>query len=197
MSSLPFTRETDAVPRRFRKILTRLLVAAVAAVLAFVAIGIPLYVLPPTDAPQPADVIFILGPETPKDIALAKSMIAKGLSRNLLISVPPPIQRPLDQLLLCNSRQSFTLECFTPNPDTTQGEARMLQTLADKHGWKSATVITQTPHVTRSRLIISRCFTGDLRLTADQDPLSFQSWAQQYLYQSGAFMKAALITNTC
>jgi hypothetical protein len=146
---------------------------------------------------MPTDVVFILGPESPEAIAIAKAMLAQGLTKTLLLSVDVPAKRPRLLNTLCTTPQPFTVECGSPTPFTTQGEARMLQTAAAQHGWTSATVITQTAHVTRSRLIIARCFTGDLRLIADQAPLGLRAWAQQYLYQSGAFLKAAFVTNTC
>jgi hypothetical protein len=185
------------VSPRVRKFLTRLLAAAGAAVLAFVLVGIPLYIAPVSDEAQPTDVVFILGPATTEDIVIARAMLAEGLSHNLLLSVGPPNTRSPELRSLCTTPQVFTVECEIPSPSTTQGEARMLQTAAAQHGWTSATVITQTAYVTRSRLIISRCFTGDLRLIADQAPLGLRGWAQQYLYQSGAFLKAAFVTNTC
>ncbi len=58
-------------------------------------------------------------------------------------------------------------------------------------GWSSATVITFTPHVTRARVIFERCFAGDLLMVPDTDPLSFEQWVEQYVYQTAAFVKVA------
>jgi len=185
------------VSPRVHRLLSRLLAAVGAATLAFVLVGIPLYIVPVSDSAQPTDVVFILGPATTEDIVIARTILAQGLSENLLLSVGPPNTRSPELRSLCTTPQAFKVECEIPSPSTTQGEARMLQSAAQQHGWTSATVITQTAHVTRSRLIIARCFTGDLRLIADEAPLGFRGWAQQYLYQSGAFLKAAFVTNTC
>ena len=64
--------------------------------------------------------------------------------------------------------------------------------MAAEHGWTSATVITFTPHVTRTRLLMQRCFAGTLRVAADTTPLPLAEWAGQYFYQTGAFVKVAL-----
>ncbi len=64
--------------------------------------------------------------------------------------------------------------------------------MAAEHGWSSATVITFAPHVTRTRLLMQRCFAGTLRVAADTTPLPLAGWAGQYFDQTGAFVRVAL-----
>lgn len=142
---------------------------------------------PRVDSPGRADVIYVIGPATPSRIELAEEMLDAGLSDTLMISVPDPAEHPI-----CDSHPEFTVYCRRPEPFTTQGEARELAAMAAEHGWTSATVITFTPHVTRTRVLMERCFTGTLRVAADPTELPLAEWAYQYLYQTGAFVKVAL-----
>ena len=132
--------------------------------------------------------IYVIGPPTSTRIALARSLIDDGISDTLMVSVPNPAD-----YAICREPQSFTVYCDRPSPFTTQGEARELRDLSAKNGWTSATVITFTPHVTRARVIFERCFTGELVMVADTSPLSLPRWVQQYLYQTAAFVKVAVI----
>ena len=171
------------VRRRTAIVIGSLVGTAVLVVLA----GLPVYVFPAVDAPQHTDVVMVLGNSTPSRVALAERLVAEGYSDTLVIS-----RFNQQRLPVCDEPQVFTVYCFTPDPFTTQGEARYLGELAAAKGWSSATVITFTPHITRARLIVSRCFTGKLDMVADTTPLSIGYWAYQYLYQTGGFIKAAL-----
>lgn len=169
------------------KAMVAALIGVVAVPALAIAAGLPFYVFPRVDLPGRSDVIYVIGPPTSSRIELAQGMLDAGLSDTLLLSVPDPEEHPL-----CDAHAAFTVYCSRPEPFTTQGEARELSAMAAEHGWTSATVITFTPHVTRTRLLMERCFAGTLRVTADTTPLLLAEWAHQYFYQTGAFVKVAL-----
>ncbi|RFA10589.1 hypothetical protein B7R54_16290 [Subtercola boreus] len=169
------------------------IILAVVLNLGVVLAGLRLYAYPDTDAPAPTDAVFVIGPPTPTRIAIAQQMVDAGLTSNVIISVPGPgsdsPEFEATALAICSQPQTFTVYCVTPSPFTTQGEARSLQSLAASHGWTSATVITFTPHILRARIIMSRCFTGDLRMVADRAPLGAARWIYEAVYQTSAFVK--------
>lgn len=176
----------------------RALIAAGTIYVALVAIlstiGTAAYVFPHTDRPAKTDVVFVIGPPTTSRLALAEKMVKKGLSTNVMISVSPDGRyNSAKNISLCEDESSrYRVYCGVPDPFTTQGEARWLKAMAAEHGWTSATVITFTPHITRARVLMDRCFTGDLRMVADRRPLSLDTWVYQYLYQTGAFLRVAI-----
>lgn len=149
--------------------------------------GLPVYVFPPVDAPRHSDAILVLGPSDPSHVELAEHLIAEGYSDTLVVSVWNGQPQPV-----CTEPQTFTVYCFTPDPFTTQGEARELGRMAAANAWSSATVITYLPHITRARLIVGRCFTGQLTMVPDTTPLPLDYWAYAYVYQTAGFVKAAL-----
>ncbi|MCU1480128.1 MAG: hypothetical protein JWQ19_914 [Subtercola sp.] len=174
-----------------------IMVVTLGTVLSLIALYLPIsYVLlglPATDAPVKTDVIFVIGPVTPTRMAIAEQMLDEGVSDNLAISESGPFN---SILAMCNGHYAYTVYCQKPDPFTTQGEARYLRDLTAAHGWRSATIITSTLHVTRSRILMSRCFTGTLSMVADTTPLSIKQWLYQYAYQSAAFAKV-LVDESC
>lgn len=169
-----------------RRLLTVSAALVVALVVAIIA-GLPVYVFPQTDPPGHSDVVYVIGPPTKARMALADEMLDSGLADTLLISVNDP-----DDSDLCRPRPTVTVYCARPDPFTTQGEARWLRDMATDHHWDSATVITFTPHITRARLLMERCFPGEVRMLADAAPLHLGDWVYSYVYQTGAFVKVAL-----
>lgn len=178
----------------------RVLVSIVAVVALAVLAGLPLYVFPASDEPREVDVVFVIGPATPSRLELARQLIVdEKISDTLLISVPATGVRSAGRWSKCvKDPVVFDVLCEHSEPFTTQGEARTLARLADEHGWDSAAVITFTPHVTRTRLIMERCFPGErLDVIRDPAPLRPEDWVWHYLYQTGAFLKALTVATGC
>ena len=113
--------------------------------------GLPLYVFPVQEAPAKSDVIFVIGPASQWRLSWAEELIAKRVSDTLMISVSEPKGAPE-----CNEDLGFGVLCHHPEPFTTRGEARWLRDEMRENGWTTATVITMTPHVTRTRVRMDR-----------------------------------------
>ena len=159
-------------------------------------IGTFLYVLPPTERPQRSDVLLVLAPSRDR-IPFAKQLMEEGYAHTLVVSAP--VTETTARPEICGERHSYRIICFAPNPVTTQGEARALRTLADEYGWDSANVVTAQFHVTRARIILKRCYAGDVRMVAFTQPMPVpalpgldDSWAYRIIYENAAFVKAAL-----
>lgn len=170
---------------------------ALSLLLLWAAVGMFLYVVPASDAPKHADVLFVLGPPDSR-MTYAEQLMSEGYAGTLAVSVPLDKQGTPD-LALCSERRAYRIICFHPEPFTTQGEARELQSLSLENGWKSADVLTAQFHVTRARVIVERCYGGDLSMLAYHQNLpvfSFTmptgSWVYQYAYQTAAFLKVVL-----
>jgi uncharacterized SAM-binding protein YcdF (DUF218 family) len=69
---------------------------------------------------------------------------------------------------LCRSGRAI---CFTPDPYSTQGEARWIGREAKERGWDSIAVVTSTYHVRRARMIVERCYHGRLAMIGAHPPL--------------------------
>lgn len=173
----------------------RTIVAALAVLLLAAVAGLPVYVFPHVDpVPESADAIVVLGPATRARTDLARDLAAQGVSDTLLISVwaadaaAHPDERDVEA---CNE-PNLRVFCFTAEPATTQGEARALESYAEKYGWTRVVVITQTPHITRARMLLERCWGGRLLMRSSGEPHDWTEYLYEYAYQTGGFAKAAL-----
>lgn len=154
-----------------------------------------LLVLPPISAPSRSDVVFVIGPSDGWRVAWAEQLVDEGLAGEIMISVSDP-----EAVSVCAAGQydGVTVLCQRPDPFTTQGEARLLKAAMTAHGWATATVITVTPHVARTRVYFDRCIdTGVTVVGRSTGMNNLGDWAHQIEYQLGAFLKAFLVTTTC
>ena len=144
----------------------RLLLVLAVLVAAWLVACAFLFVWPHTDAPPAhADAVVVLSGGLNRRLDPALALVRSGVAPVLAISSPyrgrwPKAQRAL--LAGRSSRSRFHVLCFTPNPYSTQGEARAVARLARAHGWSRVVVVTSTFHVTRARMLFRRCYHGQL-----------------------------------
>ena len=140
---------------------------------------------PTLDQPTKADAIVVLGQPDLAALAKAQQLIDDGIADQLVLAIPhgasPQCADPPD---------GVTVHCFVPDPSTTQGDARGIGKLAREYEWTDLVVITWTSHISRSRMLIERCFAGELQMTDYPRRMSVTGWLAEYAYQSGAFVKA-------
>jgi hypothetical protein len=87
------------------------------------------------------------------------------------------------------------VECFRPDPFSTQGEARYAASQARLHGWRSLIVVSSVPQSTRARLRVQRCFHGTVKVVAARPSLA--SWVYGVIYEWGALTKALVWQRSC
>lgn len=172
----------------------RWVLAAMVVVLALVAAGWSVYVRPPRDEVHPADAILVLGGPGATRYSVGLEYALEGYAPRVVISNPIGSESVWLTDLCTHRRYEFSVSCFEPEPPTTRGEARELRRLAQSEGWGSVIVVTQTPHITRARYILGRCFDGELMVVDSMDDLSAWDWAWGYVYQTAGYIRAALQT---
>ncbi|WP_169746630.1 hypothetical protein [Demequina maris] len=178
--------------------LVAVVVALGAAAVLVALVGLPLYVFPARDEPREVDAVYVIGPPTDPRMELAESMIDDGLTDTMVVSLAEAAydageraKRP-EAVQICEEPQDFTVYCSQPDPFTTRGEARWMRELIDENGWESVAVITTTPHLTRTRVIMERCWDGDIAYVSSGEHLDPWYWGYHYAYQSAAFVKVWL-----
>jgi hypothetical protein len=181
---------------RCRKVLFAAVASCTTALFLWAGVGLFLYVAPVTNTPRYADALLVLAP-TKGRMGYAERLMDQGYASTLAISVPLPEDGNTDYAP-CAEKRAYRIVCFQPDPVTTQGEARALQYLAGEYGWQSVDVITDHSHFTRARILLSRCYKGDLRMVPFRKALpilpfanSSESWAFVYTYETAAFVKVA------
>ncbi len=171
-----------------------MLLGIIAVLLASWLVGCYVVIADPSvDRPGTADAIVVLGSPTAEDrLGVALRLVDAHISTNLVISLFAEGQ-PLTQRRYCNTPHAgLAVTCFRPDPATTRGEAEHVRALAADHGWTSIVVVTSTYHVSRARMLFQRCFAGRLLMVGTSHGMSVGKWAHEYLYQTAAYVKAAI-----
>ena len=178
---------------RRSRIVRRWLVCVCVLLITVVIAGWPVYVRPQVDPLRHADAILVLGGPYLERHQFGTDLALQGWAPVLVLSNPV---RPQWITRYCADRirqlKLTTVYCFTPDPPTTTGEARLLRRLAAEHGWRRVIVVTYRPHISRARFILEHCFSGELIMVASPAEISTPRWAVEYVYQTVGYVRAAL-----
>lgn len=148
----------------------------------------PVYVRPRVDEPAPADAILVLGGAHDGREQLGLRLAHEGFAPRVLFSDPYDGSARMNRI--CHGGYAFEVICFDPEPRTTRGEGRELARRARAEGWRRVIVVTFTPHISRARYVIGKCWDGELLFEDPAPRLSAARWAYDYVYQSVGFAKA-------
>ncbi|MFC8527379.1 YdcF family protein [Nocardia sp. NPDC057227] len=156
---------------------------------ALTAAGLPVFVHPQVDPLRPADAIVVLGGTPYERFDVGLELAERGLAPELVISASTGLKDPA-MARYCTGEHTFRVSCFEPDPWTTQGEAQEIGRRAAAEHWQHIIVVTFTPHVSRARYIVGKCFGGELTMVASpsRTDLAFTAW--MYLRQSAGYLRA-------
>jgi uncharacterized SAM-binding protein YcdF (DUF218 family) len=154
----------------------------VAVPVLLVGASLRLFVWPSTDHVEPADAVVVLAGGDGERLDRGLELMREGVAPTLVLSFGPD--------KLCTIEQPYPVVCFTPSPENTRGEAEAIGRIAAEHGWTNLLLVTSTSHVTRARLLIERCFSGRLQMTAATPQTSAPGWAFAIAHEWGGLAEA-------
>lgn len=178
--------------QRVQKVAAAALVWCSALLGAWILAGFFLYVVPAVDHPEKSDAVVVLAPTVGTGrFELAESLMSDGYGKTLVISKPAGGSGGASSEV-CKESRKYPVICFSPDPVTTQGEARAIQSLSEKYGWRRITVVTNDFHIARARTIIERCYSYELNMAAARRDRPITGWLSVFVYESAALVKAAV-----
>lgn len=126
----------------------------------------------------------------------AVELAEAGVAPTLVISDPRDDTSPTTTpyMVFCAGDHPFEAICFDPDPETTRGESRFVARLAAERGWTSVAVVTTVDQATRARMLLHRCYAGDIDVVA---VATDQSRALRLVYEWGATARAVLQRRGC
>ncbi len=193
-------QSTRSAPRRPARWVTWAAASLLALALAWLLACWAVLQHPRTDQPSRSDALFVLGPPDRTRMAEAQRLMDAGVAPVLVIAVPGAgdlgdgsgrVHYPRAQQV-CAAEPAYEVICFRPDPSTTQGEALRLRELSEQRGWDHVSALTYRQHVGRSRLILERCYAGELDVLSFDYPQVPRGLLREFAYQSGGFAKAWL-----
>ncbi len=171
------------------------LVLAVVLVGGSVVVG-RLFLWPSTSTPARADAVVLFVGGKGERLTEALKLVRAGVAKNLVI---PNGTRPTWPAAnrLCRGAQDFKVFCPTPEPDTTRGESRAISTVAKQQGWDNLVLVTSTYHVTRARILLSRCFEGDIHTVAADPGVAIPRHITRITHEVAGLAEAMLVNSGC
>ena len=149
---------------------------------ALVAVNLRLFVWPSTDAVEPADAVVVLAGGDGERIDRGLELVQQGVAPTLALSFGPD--------RLCGSEQPFDVVCFRPSPEDTRGEAEAIGRIAAERGWTNLVLVTSTPHVTRARMLLERCYSGTLQVTDATPRQDVPGWLVAIAHEWGGLAES-------
>ncbi|KAA0018924.1 YdcF family protein [Antrihabitans cavernicola] len=186
MTQTPTVR-VDPAPVRVKRGRWAVVAVVIALVVGIAALW-PVYIDPQVERPATADAIVVLGGRHDGREELGLQLAKAGYAPQVILSNPykdsPLVNR------ICHGGYSFKVTCFDPDPGTTRGEGREIARRAAAENWKRVIVVTFTPHVSRARYVIGKCWDGELLMVPNRQKITMGDWVWNYVYQSFGYARA-------
>ena len=138
--------------------------AVVVVVLVAAAAVVRLFVLPSSDSVEKADVVIVLAGAGDERLIRAVALMNEGVAPTLVITNGSDPAWPAGNKV-CESPHKFQVLCARA-PRNTRAEVRAVARTVESQGWKRVVVTTSSYHVTRARLLLSRCVDGDVSVVS-------------------------------
>lgn len=172
----------------FRRILRTLAGLTVVGLVVWAVVAVKAFRYPQVDPLTETDAYYVLHSGGGVN-ALNRYWEWLPDGKPLLVSVPDD---ELDRYANVCGRETLNATCMAPDPESTQGEARNLGMIARERGWRSVTVISQRSHMTRARILMERCYDGEIRMYPRDVDRGLIGSAQVLVYESAAMVKGWL-----
>ncbi|WP_278266083.1 hypothetical protein [Nocardia sp. AG03] len=174
-----------SILRRTGWLLLGALVTASAAAIA----GLPVYVAPQRDPVRPADAVVVLSGGLDERFEVGVALAEHGMAAEVLISLGDDPDDPrMDRY--CGGRLPVRVSCFVPDAARIDGEAREIVRRATIYGWRHLIVVTSTPELSRARLLVGKCFDGELTMVAAATGAGAKYWTWMYVRESAGYLRA-------
>ena len=179
-----------------RRNIRRAAVLGAALAVLIASLSARLFVWPQADEPQAADAVVLFVGGRGERLALAERLMAEGVAPNLVIPNGTAPEWPAGNRA-CNGDLPYEVHCPRPDPDTTRGEARTIAALAAEKGWTRVIAVTSSYQLTRARLLLERCFDGEVVGARARPALSPVAWTQRVGHEWVAWSHAMTIERGC
>ncbi len=142
----------------------RRIVLAVLGILliAWVFATVKVVLAPSEDEVGRADAVVVLSGSKHERLDRGLELVREGVAPVLVISGGFDPRQPRANRFCQEGGEGFSVACFTPDPDSTRGEARMVAELVREHRWDRVLLVTSHFHVTRARRLFDRCTNVDV-----------------------------------
>lgn len=167
-------------------------IGVIIALVVLLAVEIPLAVgvlHPRIDAvPDGVDAVYAIGPAD-DHMAQARALMKQTGASTLVVTISvDPRTGTQYRKDFCDPSPDWKVICLVPDPYTTRGEASTLRRLVATYGWRHVVVLTDKPHVTRTRLWMDKCVPVPVTVVAASAGAAGGAGLVGVLYQSAGWV---------
>jgi uncharacterized SAM-binding protein YcdF (DUF218 family) len=176
--------------------LTAWVTASLLAVVSALGVaGFYLFVRPHVDPLQQADAIVVLGGDWDGRVAYGLNLARQGYADTVVLSTGYEGRATEMKAACAAGTAKVTVQCFTPDPWTTLGEAMFTARLAAEQHWTKLIVVSWNYHMVRARYIFGQCYHDELVMhpVPREYRYSVIRWASVFTYQYAAMVKAFIL----
>jgi len=144
-----------------------------------------IWILRPSEArPTEADAALVLVGGRGERLRAVSELASDGVVDHIVFAAAQLRESSAFQRLCASDRfAGVTLHCIDGAPRDTRSEARSLARYASSQGWDHVVVVTSTYHLTRAKLMVSRCFAGTVDGVAATPDSGPAVWFGQVLHE--------------
>ena len=138
--------------------------------------------------PRRTDVVYAIGPAD-FHMAQARNLMRRTGASTLVVTISvDPRTGEEYRKDFCDPSPHWKVICLVPDPYTIRGEVATLRDLAARHHWSDAVVLTDPPHVTRTRMWMDRCAAIPVTVVESTDRASRHVNLRKAAYQSAGWV---------
>lgn len=150
-----------------------------------------LFYNPSTESVRRSDAVVVLAGASAERLPMGLELMEQGMAPVLVLSsTDSPGNVHADRICDHPSLVPYDLICFTPEVDTTRGEARSIARLAEDNAWDSVTVVTSRYHASRASTYIAQCSDENVTIVTSDPDASPAEWLRRFAEESVALASA-------
>ena len=139
-----------------------------------------------------AIVVFPGGDKAEERFERAIELMDDGLAPMLFVATDTK-QSELETKVCDGSSYDFETACRLSVPRNTHGNAVATGAEAGERGWDSVILVTSDHHITRSHMLLRRCYAGEIQTAVSVTGPAGRSWLGRVSHEWGGMLKAIFL----
>lgn len=148
----------------------------------------------PNNRLRPVDAVIVHAGGEGERLDRALQIVEEGFSETLVLMRGTALEPewPEGNALCAEGLEGVEVVCPLPDPDTTIGEARALDILADQRGWEEVIAVTSDYHLRRAMHLDRNCTELSVYAAGAESPLGVLDRFQRVVWEMGGMIQAAI-----
>jgi uncharacterized SAM-binding protein YcdF (DUF218 family) len=140
-----------------------------------------------------ADAVVVFPGGSKADERFERAIELMGDQVAPILFVATDVKQTALEAAVCNGEFDFEVECRLSRPVNTHGNAVVTAQAASERGWNSVVLVTSDDHITRSHMLLKRCYKGEIQTAVSKAKQGERERLSRTTYEWAAMVKALFI----